>query len=979
MRKMSAKAPLLLAAVAALSANPLFAADKVNYQDDVLPILRNACLNCHNADKKKAGLDLSTFQTSLAGSNNGPVINPGDPDGSLLYKVVTHAEDPTMPPKKDKLPDKELNVFKAWIAGGALETASGKPVASTKPKIDLSVSASGTRRPDGPPPMPQNLLPEPTVRGARAWAPACITASPWAPVVAIGGPHQIFLYNTSTLELLGVIPFDDGQPDVVQFSRNGKLLLVGGGIAAKTGKVSLWDLSSGTKITDVGDEFDAVLAADLSPDQTHIALGGPSKSFKIYATRDGALVHVMRKHTDWVTAVAYSPDGVLVASADRAGGMWVWEAKSGGEFYNLAGHKAAITSIAFRDDSNFLASASEDGTVKLWDMQSGKEVKSWQAHGGGVLSVAFTHDGRLVTCGRDRAVKLWTPEGSQIREFGTFNDIALHVAFDCDGKRVVAGDWTGDLRVWDAGDGVLLGHLSTNPPPLAERIIAAEAQAVERQKAADKASADLAAANAQVERSIADQKSAVAAADAARVQIADNQAKLNAAAETLNAAKSALSAAQAKVNEVDAAGKDLQKRADECQGQLKEASAATAPLKDALAARQKEADAASSTLAAARADAAKKPDDSQLAEAVKSAQGRADQSQAALASAQQALKARTDQVEAMTKELAQASDDARRAQENLSNARKAVADATAALEKRGKTRGEAEAALAKARAASADADKAVPPHESAIKSAKEQLAKIKAAADDAGNQLSVARAQVNRLKVGQFYLGVYAARQEWTARQAEADHLAAAAHQGEVDADSASAALAMAIKSQSDAPRHLKDLQGAIDKSRQDLAMANGAVQQANDAVAQKQALVQQATEFQQKLAAEAQKSSADKPLADAVAHARGAADALNAEVELLKQQAAAKGETVKSAAAAVASAESELGIFKADVDALPKKIEALRSAMATAQAQVARQKSAVDAASKTAGEFKEKYDRLFAEYQKKSQDPALTTASAGH
>ncbi len=101
------------------------AQEKINYQEHILPIFRNSCLTCHNPDKKKAGLDLSAWQTAINGSNNGQVVNPGDPDGSLLYRVVTHQEDPTMPPKKDKLPDKELDLIKRWIAGGAIETATG--------------------------------------------------------------------------------------------------------------------------------------------------------------------------------------------------------------------------------------------------------------------------------------------------------------------------------------------------------------------------------------------------------------------------------------------------------------------------------------------------------------------------------------------------------------------------------------------------------------------------------------------------------------------------------------------------------------------------------------------------------------------------------------------------------------------------------------------------------------------------------------
>src|SRR5580704_17176214 len=102
-----------LLAVAPMS-RALGADEKINYQDHALPIFRNSCLGSHNPDKKKAGLDLSSYSAALAGSDNGPVINAGDPGGSKLYKAVTHAEDPTMPPKKDKLPDKELEVLRKW-------------------------------------------------------------------------------------------------------------------------------------------------------------------------------------------------------------------------------------------------------------------------------------------------------------------------------------------------------------------------------------------------------------------------------------------------------------------------------------------------------------------------------------------------------------------------------------------------------------------------------------------------------------------------------------------------------------------------------------------------------------------------------------------------------------------------------------------------------------------------------------------------
>jgi WD40 repeat protein len=572
-----------------LLASSVANADAVNYQDHILPIFRDACLNCHNPDKKKAGLDLSTFQTAMAGSNNGPVINAGDPDGSMLYKAVTHAEEPTMPPKRDKLPQKELDLIKNWIASGALETKNGKPIASAKPKVNLGVANLTIKRPEGPPPMPRDFSLEPAVHASRAWAINCMAASPWAPVVAVGSQHEVLLYNPQTFDLLGVVPFSDGEPCVTRFSRNGKMLLIGGGVAAKSGKVSLWDITTGKHVTDVGNEFDEVIAADISPDQTAVALGGPSKVLKVYSTQDGSGIASVKKHTDWITAIAYSPDGVLLASADRAGGLWVWEAKTAREFYNLAGHKAGITALAFRDDSNFLASASEDGTIKLWDMEQGKNVKTWNAHGGGVLSLAFTHDGRLVSSGRDRVVKLWKPDGSQIKQLDAFNDIALQATFDDDGKRVIAADWTGDIRVWDADKFKLLGHLDPNPPNIADRIAAAEKKLADLAPAHEKAMAQLTPLQEAVNKADRDIKEAQAALAKAEKSRQEAQATLERAKVGTDAVESQRTALAAELSQLKA-GQFFQK---------------VLAARNELSAKQSDQEQAKAALAAAEADVQK--------------------------------------------------------------------------------------------------------------------------------------------------------------------------------------------------------------------------------------------------------------------------------------------------------------------------------------------------------------------------------------
>jgi len=454
------------------------AAEKVTYNDQVLPILKNACLNCHNPDKKKAGLDLSTYQATLQGSENGKILESGNAGASLLFKCVKQTEEPKMPPKGDRLTDDEIAVIERWIQGQMLETVDGKAVTSAKNNVQAVVVS--LERPAGPPPMPGDLPLEPYLQVPRRNALLALAASPWAPLVAVGGEKQIALYHTDSLEPLGVLPFPEGFPAILRFSRNGRLLLAGGGLGGKSGKVALWDIQTGERVASLGNEFDQVLGADLSPDQQFVALGGPAKVVKIYSTKDGKLVHSMKKHTDWVTAVAYSPDGKLLATGDRNGGIQIWEGDTGKEYSTLPGHKVMVAGLAFMP--GVVASASEDGSVKLWDVKEGKEIRSWTAHSGGAAWVEFTPDGRLVSCGRDKLGKVWDQTGKVLGQTAPFSDIALRAVLSND--RVIAGDWSGLIKVF-ALDGKPLGELSANPPPLNENFTHAQARLAQSQAAVD--------------------------------------------------------------------------------------------------------------------------------------------------------------------------------------------------------------------------------------------------------------------------------------------------------------------------------------------------------------------------------------------------------------------------------------------------------------------------------------------------------------
>ncbi len=533
---------LLLAGVAwcAAAAADEAMPEKVTYDDHVKAIFREHCFSCHNQDTKKSDLSLATFASVMEGGASGEVIEPGDPDSSRLWGLVSHTDEPKMPPMQDKLADAKLDLIKRWIIGGALENSGSVAKVNKGPSLEMNLAA-GNARPEGPPPLPEKLTRQPVVYTPRAGAVTALAASPWAPLAAVAGQKQIALYNTDTAQLLGVLPFPEGVPHVLKFSRSGTLLLAGGGIGGKSGRVVVYDVKTGNRVFEVGDELDLVLAADINEDHTRIALGGPGRVVRIYSTADGSLLHEIRKHTEWIYALEFSPDGVLLATADRNGGLFVWEAETAREYQNLAGHKAGVTDVSWRADSNVLASASEDGTIKLWEMEGGKEIKNIGAHGGGVTAVEFAPDGKLVSTGRDRKTKLWDGNGAAIREFPAFNDIAMEVAVTHDSARVIAGDWLGEVRMWDAADAKQVAQLAPNPPTLQMLVEAQAAVAAAAAEAAGKAAADVEA-----------QKSATAAAaEAAKKAAAELAAAEAALAEKTKASQAAAEAAQAAKTQLD--------------------------------------------------------------------------------------------------------------------------------------------------------------------------------------------------------------------------------------------------------------------------------------------------------------------------------------------------------------------------------------------------------------------------------------------
>src|SRR5262249_53780174 len=92
-------------------------AASLTFEKDIRPILKAHCFDCHGeGEKLKGGLDLRLRRLMLKGGDDGPVIVPGKPDQSLLFKMVHSGE---MPKREKKLTREQVALIRTWIATGA--------------------------------------------------------------------------------------------------------------------------------------------------------------------------------------------------------------------------------------------------------------------------------------------------------------------------------------------------------------------------------------------------------------------------------------------------------------------------------------------------------------------------------------------------------------------------------------------------------------------------------------------------------------------------------------------------------------------------------------------------------------------------------------------------------------------------------------------------------------------------------------------
>lgn len=318
------------------------AADVVDFATDVLPILEARCFGCHTADDAEGEFVMDSFAPMMKGGSSGIAITPGSPSSSRMLLMAQGKLEPIMPPEgEEPCTEAELETLSAWIEQGAVGPSGDMPIKREirTPKISPKPGQE----------QPVTAIAISAKAGLQAWGRY--------------GSVQIINSDGS----LGPLLSDQvNKVNSIQFSRDGKRLLVASGATGAYGNALL------------------------------------------FSCDDGKLIREYLDHRDVLYSAAFSPDESIIATAGYDRQIILWDAESGEPIRSLKGHNGAIFDLAFSPDGKVLVSACADETVKVWNVATGLRLDTLSQPEGEVYTVAITSDGKHVLAGSaDNRLRVW--------------------------------------------------------------------------------------------------------------------------------------------------------------------------------------------------------------------------------------------------------------------------------------------------------------------------------------------------------------------------------------------------------------------------------------------------------------------------------------------------------------------------------------------------------------------------------------------
>src|SRR4051812_26089118 len=369
---------------AALSATVLPAAEPTRaLAPQAMVILKGNCFGCHNPEKKKGGLLLTSRAGLFKGSENGPVISQGNSEKSKLLQVLSPDADPHMPPKK-QLTDKQIAVLRGWIEEGATWDEQALAAFGTEtpleklgalpepyhPVLALALSPDGKTLAVAR----GQLLTRYDVASTNFSAMVgserhrdAIQSLAWShdgKLIASGSYRELRIWDSASFKLIRRITNSlVGRINAIAFSPDDRLLAASDGLPTRAGIVRLWEAASWKPSTNWEAHRDSIMALDFSHDGKLLATGAADKLAKIFEIPSGKELARFEGHGGHLLALGFSPDDSMLATAGADKVLNFWDTKTREQKITVTKHPAPLTALAWAANGKSLVTASEDGSV----------------------------------------------------------------------------------------------------------------------------------------------------------------------------------------------------------------------------------------------------------------------------------------------------------------------------------------------------------------------------------------------------------------------------------------------------------------------------------------------------------------------------------------------------------------------------------------------------------------------------------------
>jgi hypothetical protein len=448
--KPAAAKPPAAKSAAAKSAASARGAAPVSFRKQIAPILLKNCAGCHGTTEPKGEYQLHTFAMAMKPGESGDApITPSKLADSYLYQLIS-ASDATerMPKDADPLPASQIALVKLWIDQGARFDGPDKqaPLASL---------------------VPRKIHPAPPESYRVPIAVTALCFRPDGKELAVGGYHEITVWDPATGKLLRRIKNVEERVYGLDYSPDGSLLAAAGGTPGQSGEISLYDPAKAVLTRSLASTNDVAFAVAFNPQGTKLAACAADRSIRIFDVAKGAEERLIEDHADWVMAIAWNKDGTQLASASRDKTSKVFDVKTGESLATYPGHSETVYSVQFSADGKQVITAGADRKVHFWNPADGKQAAVITGFSGEVYKVQLKN-GRLLSCSSDRLAREHkAADRAQVRVFTGHKDYVYSLDFNEPASRLATGSFDGEVRIWDTASGKQLLAFQAAPgyPP----------------------------------------------------------------------------------------------------------------------------------------------------------------------------------------------------------------------------------------------------------------------------------------------------------------------------------------------------------------------------------------------------------------------------------------------------------------------------------------------------------------------------------